>query len=311
LPERIRKNFRFPAFIALLLTVLAPIAPATEAATPREQIPASAERQRAAACIDYYNHVSAALSEAPHALPGLCQAAAHEYLRDWRLKTVPGLDAAGPKELAAAAGRLAPPPKLFDGDTVAQITRNIAEMGQNLRDALKEFRRLQKYVKDDSISDDGALGKNIVSRLDAACRKFAEARDGLLKIAGESSARAEDLLLYAHPLKRQIGLAGEIFSLFRQCALLLGRDRPDEAALEQLGGKLETALTEAAKPPFRGSPDLERKYRAFLKETEIFVREFSLGLSVNFGAGVRHNLNAAIAASRAAYNNFAAAVNRQ
>jgi hypothetical protein len=324
------KSYRCPtAFLILLLIVLfpvflddpaykpapgkktAPVAQAAGAAPPLERTLALAEQKKAVACIDYYNRASSTLAEAPYALPGLCQTAAREYLRSWSLKTVPGLETAAPRELAAAAGLLAPPAGLFDEGTAARITQNIANMGQSLQDVLKEFRILQKYVKDDSVADDGVLGKKIISRLDAACQKFMISRDDLLKTAEESSARAEDLLLEAHPLKRQIDLSRKIFSLFKQCALLLGQEFLDRTALGQLGDKLEAVLTEAGKPPFRGPPALEREYRAFLRETKTFAEEFSLGLSLNFNAQIRQNLNMAISASRAAYKNFAVAVNRQ
>ncbi|MDR2054796.1 MAG: hypothetical protein LBQ10_02880 [Desulfovibrio sp.] len=267
-----------------------------------------AERKKAAACIDYYNLASSLLAADPYTLPEICHAAAHEYLRRWRLKPVPRIAAGAVK---AAARRLEPPKGLFAEQTSGQLARLIADMGQALEEILKEYRALEKYVGDDAIIDDGVMGEKIVARLDAACRKFFAARRDFLKLADEESARAEDVFLRDHPLRRQIGLAREAFSLFRQCALLLGEEYPDRETLTQISRELGKILAEAGKPPFRGAPDLERGYRAFLGEAGRFAQALSSGLAGNFHASSREDMTEAISASRRAYNSFARTINEQ
>jgi hypothetical protein len=317
-----RKNF-WPCLGALLFLLFAPsfvpggaaaaepppqAQPGTAQETPERRFAplSQAERGKAAAGIDYYNLASTLFAEEPYALPGICLAAAREYLRKWRLKPAPRVTA---NAIAAATGRLEPPGGLFDEQTSGQLARLIADMGRALQEVLKEYRALEKYVRDDAIIDDGAMGEKIVARLDAACRKFFAARRDFLKLADEGSAQAEISLLRGHPLKRQIGLAREIFSLFRQCALLLGEEYPDREALAHVSGKLGGILAEAGEPPFRGSPALEREYRAFLREAGRFTEALSSGLAGNFPSSSRESMIEALSASRRAYNSFARTAN--
>ncbi|MDR2745244.1 MAG: hypothetical protein LBB66_08670 [Desulfovibrio sp.] len=267
-----------------------------------------AEREKAAASIDYYNLASSLLAEEPYSLPEICRAAAREYLRRWRLMPIPKIASGA---IDAAAGRLRPPRGLFVEQTSGQLARLIADMGRALVEVLKEYRSLEKYVRDDAIIDDGAMGEKIIARLDAACRKFFTARRDFLKLADEASAQAEDALLSGHPLRRQIHLAREIFSLFRQCASLLGEEYPDREALTRIRDNLGNILAEAEKPPFRGPPGLEREYRVFLGEAGRFAEALSSGLAGNFHAPARKSMIEALSASHSAYNSFAGTINEK
>ncbi|MDR1659936.1 MAG: hypothetical protein LBR94_06290 [Desulfovibrio sp.] len=319
-----RKSF-WPCLCAFLIILFAPSSVTGAAATgePRQRaqsgaaqassersfLPLSqAEQEKAAAGIDYYNLVSSLFSEEPYTLPEICRDAAREYLRKWRLKPVPRI-AAG--TIAAAAKRLEPPRGLFAERISGQLARLIVDMGQALEETLKEYRALEKYVKDDAMIDDGVMGEKIIVRLNAACRKFFTARRDFLNLADEASAQAEAALLRDHPLKRQITLAREIFSLFRQCASLLGEEHPDREALIQIGDKLGSILAEAGKPPFRGTPGLEREYRAFLGEAGRFAEALSSGLTGNFHSSSRKSMIEALSASRGAYNSFARTINEK
>ena len=304
-----KKNFRprFHAFLFILVAFFSVTGAAPEAPGRIHPLP-SAEREKAAASIDYYNAASSLLAGEPYNLPEICRSAAREYSRKWRLKPVPKITAGA---IDAAAGRLGPPRGLFAEQTSEHLTRLIADMGRTLKEILKEYRALEKYVRDDAVIDDGVMGEKIIARLDAACRKFFSARRDFLKLADEASARAEDALLRDHPLRRQIVLAREAVSLFRRCVLLIGEERPDKEAITRIRDELGNILTEAGKPPFRGSPGLEREYRAFLGEAERSVGELSSGLAGNFHAPARKSMIEAISASRRAYNGFVRTINEE
>jgi hypothetical protein len=318
-----KKSF-WPCLCSFLIVLLASSSDTGAAATGEPRQPAQsgaqasserplpllsqAEQKRAAAGIDYYNLAGSLLAEEPYTLPEICRDAAREYLRKWRLKPVPRIAAGA---VAAAAKRLEPPRELFAERISGQLARLIVDMSQALEETLKEYRALEKYVKDDAIIDDGVMGEKIIVRLNAACRKFFTARRDFLNLADEASAQAEAALLRVHPLKRQIRLAREIFSLFRQCAPLLGEEHPDREALTQIGDKLGSILAEAGKPPFRGAPGLERKYRAFLGEAGRFAEALSAGLAGNFHSPSRKSMIEALSASRGAYNSFARTLNEK
>ncbi|MDR2574524.1 MAG: hypothetical protein LBC94_09345 [Desulfovibrio sp.] len=282
----------------------------TEPSVSEPQFPplSPEEQKKAVAIVDYYNLANSLLAEEPYTLPETCRVAAREYLQSWRLKTIPRI-ARG--TLDTAAKRLEPPLEVFPEQEREQFARYILDMGRALEEVLKEYRQLEKYVKDNSIIDDGAGGNEIIATLDAAHRNFLVARDDFLKRAEELSAPAEDALLHGHPLRRQIALAREIFLLCRRCATLLGEEQPDKTALGLLGEELGHVLNEAGKPPFRGSPGLERQYRVFLREVERFAEVLASGLAGNFDAVTRRSMNEAISAGRAAYNNFAMTANER
>ncbi|MDR1776321.1 MAG: hypothetical protein LBR31_00645 [Desulfovibrio sp.] len=260
-----------------------------------------------AARVAYCNRAVSLLDEKPYAAAEICRKAALRYLEDWRLQPCPKVSA---NSLSAAARRLAPPQGLFDEHTAGQIRLHISDMDKHLEVLFGEYRKLEKYVNDARIVDDGEQGKTIVVRLTEAFKNFAQTRNAFLRLVEEAGATAEDELVEGHPLRRQIVLAREIFSRFGECAVLLRAEQPDKEALAQVRDKLEAVLTEAGKPPFRGAPGLERAYRHFLKEAENFSRLLSSGLEGTFHVGLRQGLNEAITASRKAYNDFAALANR-
>lgn len=183
-------------------------------------------------------------------------------------------------------------------------------MDKSLDAMLADYKALEKYVRDDSIRDDGAQGKKLAASLGAAHATFMAARDSYLEVVEARAAQAEDVLLRDHPLQRQIVAAEKIFSLFRKAAGLLGPEKPDKEALEQLRQELESAIALAGRPPFPASPELERVYRAFLKEAALFPQGLARGLSEGFYSPLRRDLNSIVGRSREAYNAFARAANQ-
>lgn len=135
-----------------------------------------------------------------------------------------------------------------------QLAQGVTEMSKALETMLADYKALEKYVADHTIKDDGAQGKKLVQSLRSAHTTFMAARKSFLETVEARAAQAEDLLLWEHPLKRQIVEARKIFSLFRQAGDLLAPEEPDNAALEQLRGQLEASLHVAGQPPFPAAP---------------------------------------------------------
>ena len=125
-----------------------------------------------------------------------------------------------------------------------------------------------------------------------------------MQVVEGEAAPAEDMLLSNHPLKRQIQAAEHIFSVFGKVASLLAPEKSDREALQAQRQKLAAALADGGRPPFMAAPELERRYRNFLKQAEGYAELFDQGLDEEFYAPLRFELNKAALASRAAYNDF-------
>ena len=263
------------------------------------------EKARADRVVDFYNTAAASLSDGWYALPDALLNNARAYLEDWRLASRPA--ARGTRGEAARA--LAPATGLFTAEEEARLAQRVREMDKALDAMLADYRALSRYVKDDSIMDDGLLGKKLTESLAASHAVFMTARGAYLDIVEARAARAEDVLLRDHPLQRQIAAAEKIFSIFRKAAGLLGPEKPDREALETLRRELESVLARAGRPPFPASPELERSYRAFLKEAALFPQGLARGLAEGFYSPLRRKLNGIAARSRNAYNGFARAAN--
>lgn len=268
--------------------------------------PATPEQKaRADRMVAFHNTAAATLSSGWYALPDALLNNARAYLEDWHLAPRPAVR--GTRGEATRA--LAPPQGLFTAEEEAQLARCVRDMEKALDAMLADYRALSRYVKDDSIMDDGVRGKKLAQSLAASHAVFMAARSGYLDMVKERVAGAENVLLRDHPLQRQIVAAERIFSLFRKAAGLLGPEKPDKDALEKVRQELELALARAGRPPFPAAPELERSYRAFLREAALFSQGLARGLTEGFYSPLRRELNGIAARSREAYNSFARAAN--
>lgn len=266
------------------------------------------ERKKADALVAFFNAASSTLASGRYTLPDALMANARVYLREWRLAPRPKA-----RSGADAAARLAPPKGLFPAQEEARLAQYVQDMGKALDSMLAEYRALEKYLADDSIQDDGVKGKALVESLGKGHAVFMAARDGFLEIVEARAVRAEEMLLQEHPLKRQILQAGKIFSLFRKAASLLAPEKPDQArkdALKQVRQELDAAIAVAGRPPFPAAPEVERSFRAFLKEATHFSRSLERGLGEGFYSPLRRDLNDAALRSREAYNAFVREANQ-
>lgn len=267
-------------------------------ATPEEK--AQADRM-----VAFHNTAAASLSGGWYGLPDALLNNVRGYLKDWRLAARPVVRGTR----AAAARGLAPAKGLFPVDVEEKLAQWVRDMDKALNAMLADYKALDRYVKDDSIMDDGVEGKKLAERLGASHAAFMAARDSYLEVVAERAAQAEEVLLRDHPLRRQIVAAEKIFALFRKAAGLLGAEKPDQAALEKVRQELESLLAGAGRPPFPAPPELERSFRAFLREAALFPQGLARGLAEGFYSPLRRDLNKIAARSREAYNSFARAAN--
>ena len=284
------------------------------------QAPLSAhERTQAERVLDFHNTALNALDSGYYALPDALYANARFYLKTWRLPPKPVSQASrkeSRKRLAAGAG-------LFSEAEAAKLALALDDMDKALDAALDHYKALEDYVADGNIRDDGARGKALAGKLAKDHATFMAARSSWLEIVEARARACEAALLREHPLQRQISAADAIFACFAQVAEALGAEdqakaaldasnlpNPSERALlERIHAELESEIAQAAKPPFAAAPDLERRYRAFLKEATAYAAALERGLGEGFFSLQRRELNLAAARSRAAYNAFARAAN--
>ena len=306
----------------------APVAKAEPEAAPEAPLGAE-ERARAEAALDFHNTALNALETGYYALPEALYANAGFYLKTWQLPR-----GGAPKgNRQAARARLRPQAGLFSEEEAAKLTAALDDMDKALDSLLANYKALEAYVADRRIRDDGARGKALARKISGDHAVFMAARKSWLEIVEARAAAAEAALLREHPLRRQIGEAGAIFNAYARAAELLGAeekeagpagpgksatargageqatakgalDAASRATLAHIHAELENRIAEAGRPPFAAAPQLERLYRAFLKEARAYAAALGRGLDEGFFPPQRRELNLAAVRSRAAYNAF-------
>ena len=175
------------------------------------------EKKQADRMVAFYNTAAGVLAGGWYGQPDALLTNVRAYLEDWRLAPRPAVRGAR----GEAAKGLAPAKGLFPAEVEARLAQWVTDMDKALDAMLADYKALEKYVRDDSIRDDGARGKKLAASLGAAHATFMAARDSYLevvdpghpgrgRVAARSSASAADCG------------AEKIFSLFRMAAGLLG-----------------------------------------------------------------------------------------
>ena len=283
-------------------------APAVEqSAQPASPAPTPAELERADRLVAFSNAASMALAAGRYAQADVLMAYTKYYLAEWQLAKRPAIN---PDEDEILARRLAPPAGLFTPEQTKKMAASVQEMNKAVASMRADYRSLEKYVEDALLQDDGVKGKALGAGIAKAHSAFVAARDAYMQIVEAEAAPAEDILLSSHPLKRQIQAAERIFAVFGKAASLLAPDRPDREALQAQRQELAAALADGGRPPFMAAPDLERRYRGFLKQAEIYAELFDQGLNEEFYAPLRFEMNKTAVASRTAYNDFVRDANK-
>ena len=270
----------------------------TEQASPA---PTPEDLDRADRLVAFSNSASTALAAGRYAQADVLMAYTKYYLAEWQLAKRPVIN---PDEDDRLARRLVPPVGLFTQEQTKKMAASVQEMNKAIASMRADYRTLEKYVEDASLQDDGVKGKYLGVGIAKAHAAYVVARDAYMQVVEGEAAPAEDMLLSNHPLKRQIQAAEHIFSVFGKVASLLAPEKSDREALQAQRQKLAAALADGGRPPFMAAPELERRYRNFLKQAEGYAELFDQGLDEEFYAPLRFELNKAALASRAAYNDF-------
>ena len=269
--------------------------------------PSPADLDRADRLVAFSNAASMALAAGRYAQADVLMAYTKYYLAEWQLAKRPAIN---PDEDEILARRLVPPVGLFTPEQTKKMAASVQEMNKAIASMRADYRTLEKYVEDVLLQDNGVKGKALGAGIARAHAAFVVARDAYMQIVEAEAAPAEDILLSNHPLKRQIQAAERIFAVFGKVASLLAPDRPDREALQAQRQDLAAALADGGRPPFMAAPDLERRYRGFLKQAESYAELFDQGLNEEFYAPLRFEMNKTAVASRTAYNDFVRDANK-
>lgn len=270
-------------------------------------VPSPAELDRADRLVAFSNAASMALAAGRYAQADVLIAYTKYYLAEWQLAKRPAINQ---DEDEILARRLVPPVGLFTPEQTKIMAVSVQEMNKAIASMRADYKSLEKYVEDATLQDNGAKGKSLGASIARAHAAFIVARDAYMQIVEAEAAPAEDVLLSNHPLKRQIQAAEQIFVVFGKAASLLTPGKPDREALQALRQELAVALADGDRPPFMASPDLERRYRGFLKQAQSYAELFDQGLAEEFYAPLRFEMNKAAVACRAAYNDFVRDANK-
>lgn len=265
----------------------------------RETPPTPAEIEHADRIIAYSNRLQADLSRGYYSQAESMLANSRSYLADWRqpakLKSVP-------------KSQLMPEAALFSEREARDMQAGFAGMDKALNALFGHYANLDKYAADANIRDDGKLGRQLASQIRASYANFAASRRSLLAIVQKKAAEAEKILLYEHPLQRQIIVGNQIFAQFSEMAHLLAADTPEPELIAACRQNIETLIAIGAKPPFPAKPGLERLYRAFLKQAGAYCK--LVGQNTDFSGQQRRELNKAAQASAEVWNEFVKEANQ-
>lgn len=267
--------------------------------------PTQEELEKADALVAFYNVAAATLAEPYFVQAEVMMEHVNHYLRQWTLAPRPAPTGDG----KVLARRLAATAAMFGEDEVAALAQWVGDMEKSIQSMRADYAALGRYVRDDEVRDDGVKGRALAASLEKAHERFMTARNSYLALVEGRAVKAEEALLYGHPLRRQILEAKNIFSLYSNTAELLKAQTPDRQALEQVRGKLEAGLRRAGQPPFAAAPEVERGYRDFLKQVARYEALVVRGLDQGFYSPLRQELNQAAQKSRQAYNVFVRTAN--
>lgn len=257
------------------------------------------QREEANRVLQLTNRATGILTEGYYRLPDLLQAGVQHYLRTWELAKMPRISGA-----KRAAEALTEARGVFTDAEAEDLARAQQEMDKALGNMLADYARLEKYVINPQIVDDGREARKIAKNISKSHGVFMGARNSWLAMLDKRAASAQKVILHEHPLERQILAAEEMFTVFREVSGQLALETPDRAALQALSANLAQISNQAAKPPFPAAPALERQYRGFLKAVNKYVQTLDAALKEGFFTPQKRELNNELIACRNAWNIF-------
>lgn len=274
----------------------------SDSALESERAPTPEKVVKADKMIAYSNQAHEFLESGSYKLADIFHANSQNYLHTFRLP-------ARPKITRKAAPR--PDNGVFDEAEANLVAKGLAGMDKAMDNLLGNYANLEKYIADKSIRDDGKQGEELVTKISKAHADFIAARDTWLDIVQKRAAEAEQVLLYQHPLKRQIMAGSAIFRRFEEVAQLLAAKDANPDLINACRQNIERLVREGAKPPFPAKPVLERLYRAFLKTVDAYLVQLDSGLMGGFYKPQISALNSASQACTRAWNEFVKTANGQ
>ncbi|MBD5641888.1 MAG: hypothetical protein HDQ91_05675 [Desulfovibrio sp.] len=268
-----------------------------EPAPPTPEAVGAAEKLTA-----FANRAGQYLEHGFYSLADILHANSQTYLKTFSLPARPD---AGPRQ----PGILGPETGLFDEAEARELTSGWQDMDKALDALLGHYANLEKYVADRTIRDDGKLGSELAAKIAASHEQFVKARHSWLNIVQRRANEAQHILLYEHPLERQI-LAGEnIFSQIREANDILASGTFDAPLLQTICSIIRSQIDIGAKPPFPARPALERLYRGFLKTAAVYADHLEQGSEEGIRNFQRRELGEAARACALAWNKFAREAN--
>lgn len=204
---------------------------------------------------------------------------------------------------------LAPPEQLWTPASIQSFKEGLAGMDAAMDSMRADYMALMRYVADDSIQDDGVMGKGLTLSIRRSGEEYGKAREKALSSLNKEAEKAEQTLLQGHPLRPQIQAAKLLTARMRLAPAMLAGDKPDPLVLDRWRRELEGMINEAALLPCSVPGEVERRWRVFLRTAAEFPQVVLLGQRAGFDEILRGQLNTTYSRVQQAYNEFVAAVN--
>lgn len=263
------------------------------------------EQREASRIISFSNQARDILNNGIYKTAEILRTNALYYRENWTLPKRPKLPAK-----YSTDPRLKARDGIFTEGEEKQLTMSLEEMDKALNGILSSYKKLENYINDSSIIDDGKKGLELSEKLLQSHILYANARKSYMEVLEAKAEKAEASLLYGHALQRQILAAKNIFAQMREIEELAAFKSNKREELKALRQNLSSIIEEAGKPPFQASPSLERLYRAFLKEAQKYCQILSRGIMEGFHNVQKRELKAAEIKCRNTYNEFVNAANK-
>lgn len=200
------------------------------------------------------------------------------------------------------------PPDEWPEASANAIREALKEMDAAVDAEREQYEKLVQYALDDSIIDDGKLGRRYLKAIQAQWKRYEAARRVLRDEVESTALGAEAVTLQGHPLRSQILAVRILFRRMKEARALLGEHEADKKTIIAWRQEIEGILDEAAFLPFAVPGEAERLWREFLRTARQFPEVVRLGEAQGFHPEVRKQLNAAFANAEKAYNAFVDAV---
>lgn len=266
-----------------------------------ERVPlAPEEREKASQILAFNNFAQEAFNRGYYSLPLKLVGGVRHYVRVYELPKIPK---------RPAKPVLKPTDGIFDMDEEKQLAKSLLEMDNALDKMFSSYRDLHAYVHNDDIRDDGKLGRKLAQDVESTHKQFMAAKKTWLEIVEKRAQEAENALLQTEPLSRQIIIAGKLKSLREEAQALVATGEPDRQNLASIARIMNENIVEGGKPPFPAAPAIEKLYRDYLKNCDIYAKLLKRTADEGVFAHQKRELGQAGMDCSHAWNEFARAVN--